>query len=66
MTFQPMIEATEATVDAFRGMATATFQVSFQPSRALRRLVLGPRWAWDRRRARTVSRRKALARRGRR
>jgi len=43
-----------------------TASVTFRPSRRLRRIVLGPRWTYDRRRHRQVTRRKALARRGRR
>lgn len=47
-------------------LRTATVSVTFRPNRRLMRLVLGPRWTYDRRRHRQVTRRKALARRGRR
>ena len=41
---------------------STTLTLTFQPSRRMRRLLMGPRWAWDRSRHRTVTRRKYRAR----
>lgn len=67
MTLVPAIEDATEAFAAMHRLEDATLTIAFQPSRALRRLVLGPRWAWDRRRRMAVTRRKyrARARRGR-
>ena len=41
---------------------TATLTVTVRPSRRMLRLLMGPRWRYDRRRHRTVTRRKYRAR----
>lgn len=66
MTLAPAIEEATTAFAAMHRLEGVTLTVAFQPSRALRRLVLGPRWAWDRRRRMAVTRRKYRARRGRR
>lgn len=63
--FTPLIEDAAEDLVLRHGLdRSVTVSVAFRPSRHLLRLVLGPRWAWDRRRARQVTRRKQLARRG--
>lgn len=65
VTFTPVIaDAAEDLVLRHNLDRSVTVSVAFRPSRKLRRIVMGPRWAWDRRRHRQVTRRKALARRG--
>jgi len=61
VTFTPayLEDAAEDYVARHQLPASTTVTVAFHPSRQLRRLLMGPRWAWDRHRLRTTTRRKA-------
>lgn len=62
----PLFEETAEAYRDWNGLDRAvTITVAFRPTREMLRLLLGPRWAWDRRRRMAVTRRKQLARRGR-
>ncbi|MCW2763863.1 MAG: hypothetical protein JWR85_4064 [Marmoricola sp.] len=66
LTFAPIFDEAEYFRVTNRLIAPTTISVAFQPSRQMLRILIGPRWAWDRHHHRVVTRRKYRHRKGRR